>query len=94
MDSLFDLLSARRDRVALTADGRDWTYAGLADASARVGATLRARGLEAGDRVAFFMANSAELAIAYFGCFAAGLVAVPLNPRYRAAEVEHAVGTC
>ena len=93
MDSLFDLLTAHRDRVALTADGRDWTYAALADASRRVGAALLTRGLEAGDRVAFFMANSAELAIAYFGCFAAGLVAVPLNPRYRAAEVEHAVAS-
>ncbi|MBX3024640.1 acyl--CoA ligase [bacterium] len=91
---LFDLLLGHGDRVALTADGRDHTYGALADAAARLAATLRARGLAAGDRVAFFLPNCAELAIAYFGCFAAGLVAVPLNPRYRGPEVEHAVADC
>ena len=91
---LFDLLTAHGDRIALTADGRDYTYAALADLGLRVAAGLRARGLHPGDRVAFFMPNRAELAIAYFGCFAAGLVAVPLNPRYRGAEVEYAVADC
>ncbi|HSP97598.1 MAG TPA: AMP-binding protein [Candidatus Dormibacteraeota bacterium] len=93
---LFDLLTAHGDRIALTADGRDY-YAALADLGLRVAAGLRARGLHAGDRVAFFMPNRAELAIAYFGCFgcfAAGLVAVPLNSRYRGAEVEYAVADC
>ena len=91
---LFDLLRGHGDRVALTADGRDYTYGSLADASARVAAGLRGRGLQPGDRVAFFLPNHAELAIAYFGCFAAGLVAVPLNPRYRGPEVEYAVADC
>ncbi len=91
---LFDLLTAHSDRIALTADGRDHTYAGIAEASRRVAAALRARGLRPGERVAFFLSNRAELAIAYFGCFAAGLVAVPLNPRYRGPEVEYAVADC
>ena len=91
---LFDLLTRHDDRIALTADGRDYSYAALADAALRVGAALRARGLRAGDRVAFFLPNCAELPIAYFGCFAAGLIAVPLNPRYRGAEVEYAVADC
>ncbi|MFN8640998.1 MAG: class I adenylate-forming enzyme family protein [Candidatus Binatia bacterium] len=80
--------------MALQTDGRDYTYAGLADASARLGAALLARGLRPGDRVALFLPNGAELAMAYFGCFAAGLVAVPLNPRYQGPEVDHAVGDC
>ena len=91
---LFDLLRGHGDRVALTADGRDHTYASLADASARAAAALRGRGLQPGDRVAFFLPNRAELAIAYFGCFAAGLVAVPLVRRYRGPEVEDAVADC
>lgn len=91
MNPLFALLDGPGTRVALHADGRDWTYAGLRDAGLRVGAALRARGLAPGERVACFLPNRVELALAYFGCFAAGLVAVPLNPRYRAAEVEHAV---
>ena len=92
--SLFDLLAAHRDRVALTAGDRDYTYGALADASARVAAALLARGLRPGERVACFLPNRVELAIAYFGCFAAGLVAVPLNPRYQGPEVEYAVGDC
>ena len=61
---LFDLLTRHDDRIALTADGRDYSYAALADAALRVGAALRARGLRAGDRVAFFLPNCAELPIA------------------------------
>ena len=91
---LFELLTHHGERVALTAGDRDYSYAALAEAALRVGAALRARGLQAGERVAFFLPNCVELAIAYFGCFAAGLVAVPLNPRYRAAEVEYAVADC
>ena len=92
--SLFALLAAHGDRIALTAGDRDYTYAALATASARVAAALLARGLLPGERVACFLPNRVELVIAYFGCFAAGLVAVPLNPRYQGPEVEYAVGDC
>lgn len=92
--SLFALLAGHGERVALTADGRDHTYAALADASARVAAALLGRGLRPGDRVALLLPNRVELALAYFGCFAAGLAAVPLNPRYQGAEVAYAAGDC
>jgi acyl-CoA synthetase (AMP-forming)/AMP-acid ligase II len=48
-------------------------------------------GIAPGDRVALFMPNCPELVIAYLACFAAGVVAVPLNTRYRAPEVAYAL---
>jgi acyl-CoA synthetase (AMP-forming)/AMP-acid ligase II len=48
-------------------------------------------GIAPGDRVALFMPNCPELVIAYLACFAAGVVAVPLNTRYRAPEVAYSV---
>jgi long-chain acyl-CoA synthetase len=38
------------------------------------------------------MPNGAELAAGYWACFAAGLVAVPLNHRYIAADAGHVIG--
>jgi acyl-CoA synthetase (AMP-forming)/AMP-acid ligase II len=40
------------------------------------------------------MRNCPEMILAYFACFKAGIVAVPLNNRYKGAEVEYAVNHC
>lgn len=93
--SVFSLLAAApRERAALRFGDDLWTYGAIADGSLRVAGGLRAFGLRAGERVAFFLPNCPELVLAYFGTFAAGGIAVPLNPRYQGAEVEHAVGDC
>ena len=49
-------------------------------------------GLERGDRVGLQLPNTVDFPIAYFGVLRAGLVAVPLNPGYTAAELAHALG--
>mgnify|MGYP000170046864 CR=1 FL=1 len=49
-------------------------------------------GLRPGDRVASQMPNRAELLVHYLACMRAGLVAVPLNYRYTAPEIDHALG--
>ena len=49
-------------------------------------------GLEPGDRIASLMPNRYELIVHYLACFKAGLVATPLNYRYTAAEIDHALG--
>jgi long-chain acyl-CoA synthetase len=56
-----------------------------ADAVARA---LTGRGLVAGQRVALVMANRADLPIAYFGILRGGMVAVPMNPRSTAGEIQ------
>jgi acyl-CoA synthetase (AMP-forming)/AMP-acid ligase II len=90
--SLFSLLSdAPRDRIALHYGDESWSYGALYDASLRVAGGLTALGLRPGDRLAYFLSNCPELVLGYFGAFAAGVIGVPLNPRYQGAEVEHAV---
>src|SRR5688572_13352872 len=48
-------------------------------------------GLAAGDRVASLLPNRGALVVHYLACFKAGLVATPLNYRYQAPEIDHAL---
>jgi acyl-coenzyme A synthetase/AMP-(fatty) acid ligase len=50
-----------------------------------------ALGLVPGDRVASLMPNRGVLLVHYLACFKAGLVATPLNYRYQAPEIDHAL---
>ncbi len=52
-----------------------------------IAAGLVQRGLHAGERVALLLTNSATFATTYFGILRAGLVCVPINPAYTAAEL-------
>lgn len=67
------------------------TYEQLAADSGRVAQSLIKAGVRPGDRVALFMPNCVELVLAYFGCFRAGAIAVPLNTRYRWPEARYAI---
>ncbi|HSE95395.1 MAG TPA: AMP-binding protein [Methylomirabilota bacterium] len=82
---------ARRqpDKPALVFYGRVVTYGELDTASDRVAGWLRARGIVPGDRVALYLENSPQFAIAYYGILKAGAVAVALNVMHKALEVEH-----
>lgn len=89
-------LSARRlpDKVALYHRDEALTYAALEARVDALAGGLAGIGLKAGDRVALFMPNCPWMLESYLACFRAGLVAVPLNHRYVAAEVEFAVDDC
>jgi long-chain acyl-CoA synthetase len=56
-----------------------------------VGGALRARGLTPRDRVAFWLANSPRILEIIYGCFAAGLVVVPINARLHPREAAYIV---
>lgn len=79
------------DHVALWFGEQRWTYADLDDATDRLAAALFDAGLRAADRVALFLPNCPELVLSYFACFKLGVVAVPLNYRYRAPEAQYAI---
>jgi len=51
-------------------------------------AALRALGVEAGDRVALILPNSAEAVVATYGTWRAGAVVVPLNAQAKARDFE------
>ncbi|MGH3748660.1 MAG: AMP-binding protein, partial [Micromonosporaceae bacterium] len=50
---------------------------------------LTARGHRPGDRVAIALTNGPDFVRAYFGALRSGMVAVPVNPGYRSAELTH-----
>ena len=58
----------------------------------RFGAGLLDLGLAPGDRVALVLGNTPAFVTAYFGALRAGLVALPVNIGYTAAELDHVVG--
>ena len=82
---------ARRvpDRAALIFYGREVTFQELDAAVSRFAGWLRRRGILAGDRVAIFLENSPQFAIAYYGALRAGAIAVCLNPMHKAVELGH-----
>jgi len=84
-------LAAKPEAPALVSAETRWTWRELDRASDRYGAGLLELGLAPGDRVASLMPNRAALLIHYLGCIKAGLVAVPLNYRYTAPEIDHAL---
>ncbi len=74
--------SARRygDRVAFAKDGKELSFAELAERAARLANGLIAAGVGRGDRVALRMPNCLEFPVAYYGVLLAGAVFVPVNP--------------
>jgi long-chain acyl-CoA synthetase len=72
----------------LEADRLHASYGQWAVRSARLGAALRAQGLQAGERVVLFMRNHPRYLEFMFGCWWAGLVVVPVNNKLHLREVQ------
>jgi len=87
-------LSSKPGDVVLqsVSTSRHWTWEELDRDSDRLAAHLIARGLKPGDRVASLMPNRNELLVFYLACLKARLVITPLNYRYMAPEIDHALG--
>src|ERR1700754_3357657 len=85
-------LQTKPGEVALLSAVRSLTWSELEEASSRDAAGYLGLGLEPGDRVASLMPTRVDLLVHYLACFKAGLIATPLNYRYTAAEIDHALG--
>ena len=82
---------AHRDRPAV-ASGTEVVldYGSLADRAGRIaGAFVESHGLEPGDRVAIAMTNTVHYLEVLYGCWHAGLVAVPINAKLHGSEFRH-----
>jgi HIP---CoA ligase len=77
------------DADAIVDGDRRLTFTGLASEARRVSAGLLAAGVERGDRVAIWSPNRAEWLVAALGILGAGGAVVPVNTRFKAAEVRH-----
>src|SRR5690348_13212922 len=86
---MFDV-ARRLPQLPAVSDGRHaWNYGEFAARVARLAGGLRKRGLTPGDRVLLCLENCGEFFELLFGCWAAGLCAVPANARLHPREVEY-----
>ncbi len=95
-DSLVHMLraSVERDPDALAiaeVGGERLTFTQLWDRSTRVAGGLRAAGLQRGDRAAILLPNGLDWVLAFWGAQLAGVVAVPVNTRFKEAEIDYVV---
>ncbi len=77
-----EVCAKRPDRVAVTAAGRELTYAELDAASDRLASSLVARGVRRGDLVGLKTGRTVETPAAILGILKAGAAYVPLDPAY------------
>ncbi|MDQ0428659.1 feruloyl-CoA synthase [Planomicrobium stackebrandtii] len=67
------------DKMAITCDGRMYSYQELNEEVNRLANGLIETGLQKGDKVSFFMKNSDYYVLAFFAVLKAGGVVVPVN---------------
>ncbi|MEM6581410.1 MAG: class I adenylate-forming enzyme family protein [Pseudomonadota bacterium] len=88
---LQDGLTLDPDKIALQSLVQQLNYRDLERAVNRLAGNLLDLGLSPGDRVASLLPNRIALLIFYLACLRIGLVAVPLNYRYLAGHIDHAL---
>jgi long-chain acyl-CoA synthetase len=79
----------RPKHVAIRMDERVLSYEQLDRAARGVATSLRARGIQPGDKIALLIPNVPEFTIAYFGILYAGGAIVPINVLAAAPEVAY-----
>ena len=77
-----------------TPEGRELSYAGLRDQTARFATALTARGVLPGDRVAAQVDKSVDAVLLYLGCLNLGAVFVPINVANTENEVDYFLRDC
>jgi len=77
------------EQIAVVDGAHRVSYRALADRMLRAAAAFIAAGLQKGERVAIWAPNSLEWIVAAVGVQAAGGCVVPLNTRFKGAEVQH-----
>ncbi|HSF97844.1 MAG TPA: long-chain fatty acid--CoA ligase [Ornithinibacter sp.] len=77
------------EQDALRINGQGVTYAQLHAMAAAVAGTLRANGVEPGDRVAVILPNVPAFPVVYWGVLLAGGTVVPMNPLLKAGEIDY-----
>ncbi len=91
VDPLNRALQIAPNETAFVCGEEQVTYAQFGQRCQRLAGLLTDRGVERGDRVAIFAANSHRYIEAYVGVPAVGLVIVPLNTRHAEPELRFAL---
>ncbi len=88
-DGLFGRHEGSRRDFLILPDGGRVTYAAFLEQAAGFAGALAAAGLRPGDRVALLLEKSPAMLALIAGAVRAGVVFLPLNPAYTAAEVSY-----
>ena len=84
-------LKTKPDEEVIISLERSLTWRELDEAATRLAQNYLSLGLKPGDRIASLMPNRVPLYIHYLACIKGGFVGVPLNYRYMAPEIDHAL---
>jgi acyl-CoA synthetase (AMP-forming)/AMP-acid ligase II len=76
-------------KTAVVCGDQRFTYAQFAERAYRFAGSLRDRGIQSGDRIAFLSVNCHRLLEAYYGVVGAGAVLLPLNFRLAPDELAY-----
>ncbi|MFI5511748.1 amino acid adenylation domain-containing protein, partial [Mycobacterium sp. NPDC051804] len=76
------------EAVALSCDGRSWTYRELDEASNSLAHLLNGRGAGPGERVALMLPRSGEAIVAMLAVLKTGAAYVPIDPAHPDARIE------
>ena len=79
------------DHPAMLFGAQTYSYREFYRRACSIGGELLGRGLRRGDRVAFALHNCPAVLETIYGCFAAGLVVVPMNARLHVKEMGYIV---
>jgi long-chain acyl-CoA synthetase len=90
LSSLLGEAAARHsEKTALIGKQSAMSYREVALKAQAVAHDLLAFGAEPGGRIALHMRNGTAIAVCYFACFYAGMIAVPINTRMKAPEIDY-----
>src|SRR5258708_33702312 len=77
------------ERMAVVSNARRSTFRELHARVGRIAAALRKHGFRAGDRLAILLPNEPDYIELLYACSWLGVIAVPLNTRLSAPEIDH-----
>jgi crotonobetaine/carnitine-CoA ligase len=87
---LLELQAARHgDRVLFACGDESWTFNRAAEIAARMAGSLRAAGVQPGDRIAVLCPNRPELVRVVLGCGWLGAIAVPINAAAKGPQLRY-----
>ncbi len=79
------------DVISASGESLSLTFGALEQRSNRMAHALRARGVQTGDRLAFYLTNRIEIIDLWLACIKIGIIVVPVNVLYREREIAHIV---
>jgi long-chain acyl-CoA synthetase len=86
---LGEAIARHSGKTALIGERSAMSYAEFNLKAQAVAHDLLAFGAEPGSRIALHMRNGTAIAVCYFACFYAGMIAVPINTRMKAPEIDY-----